>query len=340
MPNETQNPIYKCPVCQTETAKPKGAKIGNEFSSEYGCPRCGIYWIEDFFSRNSLPNILGGDKRKIAALSHWIRIKHEVISKEPPDANGYRKSINLDEQLVNSIINNPPPTPAEQADRFVLWLGSKAPGEYISFQLQDQLSLIGSATPEELRIAIDYLIRKGLVQGKIIRTSSGLSCVDVALSLEGWQYCEKLKRGAADSHKAFMAMQYNDEQLDKIVEDVFKPAVEKTGFKLFKLTDRPKAGLIDDHLRVEIQTSRFLIADLSHDNLGAYWEAGYAEGLGKPVIYTCEKTKFENPDTKPHFDTNHHLTIPWDINNLEEAANQLKATIRATLPEAAKLTDD
>ena len=38
-----------------------------------------------------------------------------------------------------------------------------------------------------------------------------------------------------------------------------------------------------------IRDAKFVIADLTHDNNGAYWEAGYAEGLGKPVIYICEK---------------------------------------------------
>jgi len=107
---------------------------------------------------------------------------------------------------------------------------------------------------------------------------------------------------------------------------------------LFKLVDRPKAGLLDDRLRVEIQTSRFLIADLTHENAGAYWEAGYAERLGKQVIYTCEKEKFE--EQKTHFDTNHHLTVVWDADNPHEAAEALKATIRATLPGEAKLTDE
>jgi nucleoside 2-deoxyribosyltransferase len=177
----------------------------------------------------------------------------------------------------------------------------------------------------------------GFIKGDIATSADGL-IADATLTVEGWQYYEKLRKGDIDSRKAFMAMEYGDEQLDKIVENVFKPAVKQTGFDLFKLVDRPKAGLIDDRLRVEIQTSRFLIADLTHENAGAYWEAGYAEGLGKPVIYTCKKKKFE--EQKTHFDTNHHLTIPWDAENPKEAAERLKATIRATLPEQAKLTDD
>ena len=91
-------------------------------------------------------------------------------------------------------------------------------------------------------------------------------------------------------------------------------------------------------MRAEIQSSDFLIADLTHDNFGAYWEAGYAEGLGKPVIYTCEKSKFANAST--HFDTNHHLTIKWDLGEPESAGNDLVATIRATLPRLARLADD
>ena len=86
---------------------------------------------------------------------------------------------------------------------------------------------------------------------------------------------------------------------------MFRKAVRQAGFELIRLDDSPPAGLIDDRLRVEIQSSDFLIADLTHDNLGAYWEVGYAEGLGKPVVYTCEKTKFDQEET--HFDTNHHL---------------------------------
>ena len=131
---------------------------------------------------------------------------------------------------------------------------------------------------------------------------------------------------------------FGDTELDTIYRDHFKAAVGATGFDLKRLDEGQPAGLIDDRLRVEIRQSRFLIADLSHHNKGAYWEAGYAEGLGKPVIYTCEKEKFDSPQ-KTHFDTNHHLTVVWDKNEPEQAGDLLKATIRATLPQLAKLED-
>ena len=76
--------------------------------------------------------------------------------------------------------------------------------------------------------------------------------------------------------------------LNQMLEQIFKPSAKRAGFELVKLDDTPAAGLIDNRMRAAIQAADFVVADLSHDNLGAYWEAGYAEGLGKPVIYKCE----------------------------------------------------
>ena len=78
-----------------------------------------------------------------------------------------------------------------------------------------------------------------------------------------------------------------------------------------------------------------MIADLTNENRGAYWEAGYAEGLGKPVIYTRDKAAKDSS----HFDTNHHLHIRWDEGDLEQAMDRLKATIRVTIPEAKREDD-
>lgn len=88
---------------------------------------------------------------------------------------------------------------------------------------------------------------------------------------------------------------------------------------------------------VMIRRCKFLLADLTHGNKGAYWESGYAEGLGKHVIYLCKKEIFDKEKT--HFDTNHCTTVIWDSNNIDEAVENLKATIRTTFPEEALITD-
>jgi hypothetical protein len=164
--------------------------------------------------------------------------------------------------------------------------------------------------------------------------------VAYGITPNGWKRVDELRKTNLNSNKAFMAMKFGDEEMDCIFLNTFKPAVKQTGFELFKLDEKPVAGLIDDRMRVEIRTSRFLVADLTHGNLGAYWEAGFAEGLGKHVIYTCKKSVFEDENTRPHFDINHHLTIVWDPDDLQVAADNLKATIRATFPGEAMMSDE
>jgi nucleoside 2-deoxyribosyltransferase len=161
----------------------------------------------------------------------------------------------------------------------------------------------------------------------------------IRLTIDGWKAYIDLRKGKTEGKQAFMAMKFGDPMMDRIYLDHFKRAATDTGFELKRLDEGQAAGLIDDRLRVEIRKSKFLIADLTDHNNGAYWEAGYAEGLGKPVIYTCRKDVFEDKENTTHFDTNHHLTVVWEHDKLDDAVKQLKATIRATLPENAKMED-
>ena len=112
--------------------------------------------------------------------------------------------------------------------------------------------------------------------------------------------------------------------------DVLRPAVEKSsGYKLHDMNDLSKAGVIDNIMRIAVRDAKFVLVDLTHDNNGAYWEAGYAEGLGKPVIYLCEQGKFDAEKT--HFDTNHCTTVPWDRNDEEDFKSRLTATLNRSL---------
>lgn len=239
----------------------------------------------------------------------------------------------LTNEQVEAIIKMPLPSPSEQVDNFIRCLAEsptchKGSGtNYISYGC-----LIGSFTENMYKQVIDYIREK-----KLIDCNSDTMRFYGILTIEGWAYYEKLQKGKINSNKAFMAMQLNkNDGLDDMLENHFKPAALKTGFKLLKIDDKPKAGLIDNHIRIAIRTAAFVVADLSHKNPGAYFEAGFAEGLDKPVIYTCAESEKENM----HFDTNHHQTIFWNEKEPQQAADNLKAAIRATLPGKAKMQDD
>ena len=317
-----------CPVCDSPLNVDRGQyppKTGD--SQFFDCPRCGSYSLSRSLA-DDLASILKGDNEKIAVLSHSIR-KMQKNGNWP-----YINSYSAPQILRNSL-----PSLSEQMDNMIFWLGEKtSPGKAEWIEPSRHQSIMGAMTPEGFSLVVKRLINIGLIEGETSSGLDGIVQMDAALTFDGWNYYDQLNRGALVSRKAFMAMKYGDPDLDHIVNEYFRSAVAATGFRLYRLDDTPKAGSIDDRLRIEIRTSRFLISDLTHENAGAYWEAGYAEGLGKPVIYTCEESKFESQKT--HFDTNHHLTVIWNKEHPEIAAEKLKATIRVTFPADAKLTDE
>jgi hypothetical protein len=141
-----------------------------------------------------------------------------------------------------------------------------------------------------------------------------------------------------ESRTAFMALKFDQAAVERMVQECVRAAVKRTGFELRILTDQQGAGLIDNKIRAGLLAARFVISDLTYGSHGAYWEAGFGEGRGIPVIYTCERAEWEK--NKTHFDTNHMGTIIWDKADLKKAEDALVAMIRATLRAEAKQTDD
>lgn len=269
-----------------------------------------------------LPKMVEAHPRDAALVSHVIR-RAQTQQKVPL----------LSKDFWDSTVKNvPPPSPAVQAENLILWLGSfqPIPGEHTDVEMAHR-AIVGALSDHNFFWLVDTLIKMGLLDGDL--HSGGAS---VTLSFSGWEAYERLQRESPrQTRRAFMAMLYGEPFLDTVFVTCFKPAVARTGFDLVRLDEKPHAGLIDDRLRLEIRRSRFLIADLTRGSHGAYWEAGYAEGLGKPVIYTCKKDDFKDA----HFDTNHLHTVIWEESDLTSAGDRLALTIRTTLPDEATLED-
>ena len=225
-------------------------------------------------------------------------------------------------------------SPAIQKIRLIRHIGNKV-AEY--GKPIDQLSpnefsdSIGAPSIEFSEQLMEELTENKIIRmGNPARAYEGVTYFDVNLTLEGWEQYEAERRGNVDGKYGFMAMQFGDNELDSFVTDVVKPAVtDGIGYDLINMNDVSKAGVIDNIMSVQIRSTTFVIADLTHDNNGAYWEAGYAEGLGKPVVYICKKDKFDK--MKTHFDTNHRTTITWSKDDPEKFSRELIATLRRSL---------
>ena len=307
-----------CPICKAMYAE-STPKTGR--NTLYRCIGCGEF-ILTATAASTLEDLLRERPTGRTLLSYTIR---KMQGSMPPT---------LDNRIIKAVLETSRlPSLKEQQNNLVLYLGNRRyPGERVEEELGELIAVVGSINYSGLNFIIDHLRQSDLLT--CVRDSSDHRFMN--LTMKGWERYDEIRRGNIDSKKAFMAMPFNNAILDKVYKR-FKLAITQTGFDLLRVDERPKAGLIDDRLRVEIATSRFLIAELTDENHGVYWEAGFAEGLGRPVIYTCEKTYFEK--VKTHFDTNHHLTVIWEEDKINEALDKLKATVRTTLPGEAKLQD-
>ena len=223
------------------------------------------------------------------------------------------------------------PSPAMQAENLIRFIGDEVSrsGENIITLPRHICAIIGSSRYQSVLDLAKELWERRLLRIDPRGAATGL-IEDIILALDGWERYEARKRGEFEGKYGFIAMQFDDPDLDVFVRDVVKPAVKDgIGYELVDMREVAQSGVIDNIMRVRIRDSAFVIADLTHDNRGAYWEAGYAEGLGKSVIYICEKTKFEDAST--HFDTNHCTTVPWSRSDPDGFRQKLIATLRRSL---------
>lgn len=141
--------------------------------------------------------------------------------------------------------------------------------------------------------------------------------------------CPVLKgEWTSDSPDVFVALQFNDPygHQREIVDKVIKPVCREIGLNAFIVKDIEHNDVIYGVILKSILKSRFIIADLTYNNNGAYYEAGYAKGQGKVVIHTCYKEWFTTSGV--HFDVNALNLIIYDDNN--DLAIQLRKRIRET----------
>jgi hypothetical protein len=321
-----------CPVCKSKLSAPTVAPHTRTFT--FNCPRCGSYLLGDQ-ALGLLQDQLGRQRLRWAITSHAIRRLYSPGTAPHQITTEWLQSVWANEKL---------PNPQEQANTFIEYLGATdvAPGGLVRCNPQHLTGLIGTADDPTrgetggFVYIVEHMKAQGLVEQERHPDPQAAGTVGYRLTFPGWARFEELRRSLPDSRIAFMAMGYGNAHVDRAFA-AFIGAVAQTGFVLRRLDQKPKAGLIDLRMRVEIRSAKFLVADLTDENRGAYWEAGFAEGLGKKVYHTCEASKFDK--AKTHFDTEHLLTVKWTADNMAAALDELKSAIRNDFPTDAVQLD-
>ena len=327
--------LEQCPICSDNLRSFDATSYNMQNLLHVDCVNCGEYLIDQSAynyefkqatSKWTLPYR--------AAVSYFIRRRQNLELDESGRVPIVRSEF-LESVLGGKFVG---PNPSGALKNLIRFFGDqqRLTAEIPDYKAANLRAVAGVSTSLEVIDILSEMDDRALLK---YATCETLNPDDrpfnkIRLGLGGWELWESIHRGLEHSRDGFIAMQFGDARLDKLVSDIIRPAIEsELGVGLSRV-DSPgtaRAGLIDNVMRDAIESAAFILVDLSHGNQGAYWEAGLAEGLGKPVIYLCEQAVFDDPKRRPHFDVNHRTTIMWEEDKPDEFIKVLIPTIRTTL---------
>ena len=184
-----------------------------------------------------------------------------------------------------------------------------------------------SVDSTEVGYCVAYLEKMGWIT--TLEYVGGEFAADVVVTIEGYGRIADMDTNV-DSSQVFVAMWF-DESMGKAYEEGFELGIKDSGFTPLRIDRKEHANRIEDEIIAEIRRSRFVVADFTQGTDGArggvYYEAGFAHGLGLPVIFTCNIKS----EKILHFDTSHYNHIFWTTT--QELREKLKNRILAVVGE-------
>lgn len=304
------------------------------------CPICGRY-------ETTIKNIVWRDRKdKVAAylyhnnkleannraceFYHFIG-KYEIFEERQKK---YPISAYLSMEEVDAYY---PKTFSDRIDKILLALSKRAAyvGNVVSYSINEMASLLFVSRfsndtkpflPQQIKSQrsnlINYLKEKNFAN---INYDEPSKQYFVELKADGWQRIDELQKNASQHAKnVFVAMSFAEDMAP--IRESIKKAITECGYVPRIMDEIEHNHQIVPEMLYEIRQAKFVIAELTGHNNGAYFEAGYALGNGKEVIQLCRKDKFGEDG---HFDVKQVNTILWeDTEDLQERLiNRIKATM-------------
>ena len=132
-------------------------------------------------------------------------------------------------------------------------------------------------------------------------------------------------------NQIFVAMMFSDETASTY-EQVYKPVIQSLNHSAMRIDEKQFNGSIIGEITAEITDSIALIADLTGNRGGVYYEAGIARGLqlcNHPIklVLTCNRSFFDNE--RVHFDVSGDNIVLYESNDdlKQKLAKRLQAVL-------------
>ena len=301
----------RCPICDTRAQEINSGDHGNEIL--WDCARCGKYWL--FQSGHSF--LRNSDPVGRANISGFVYDQNK-LGLEPKLTRG----------LLKQIVSRPLPSVGERAERLLIEVVrcQKKLGDHVDVYVPWWIAATYSLDEYELQFLVRMLSEKGFIR----QLSESGEC---EILPNGHVEADNLNRRMRQEDKAFIAMSF-DPLLLAAYEHGFRIGIMRAVYDPIRMDRVEHVNRIDDEIIARIRTSLFVVADFTGHRGGVYFEAGFALGLGLPVIWTCRKDDMKHL----HFDVRQYNTIDWE--SYDELASRLQHRVEAMIGKGPKDSSD
>jgi hypothetical protein len=291
-----------CPICGAQVIAEEEWRSESWFVI---CHICGRYWW-NLYPWETLPPEL----RDVAPfLSAATRQASE---------RGRPLRLNTSTKLFELAEPHRTSTVSQKIDKLLHVIGEKCkrPGQRVKLIPIHDYPLADCKDHKELVSYIRYLGS----EARLICEEGG----EVELTIAGWQQLEPTLSRGGEPGRCFVAMWFDDEMDDTFTNGI-EPGVRGAGYSAYRDKHKPTNDGVVDRLLSEIRRAQFVVAEFTGHRNNVYYEAGFAQGIGRTVIRCCHKDHIKDLA----FDTRHFHHISWETP--ADLAEQLEFNILALI---------
>lgn len=309
----------ECPLCDTSAYSGKDPTTN---VLTIVCPTCGRFHLSGD-TAGMLMDLKQKRRQELYKLSHEFRKMSERVV-------GKSKILTFPTYSSNDILkilDYSNPSVQEKLNALLRYLGSASefPGDSAVFDCTNDYAVIGAKNSQEAGFFLESLAEQELV---LLHQPYTLTTETPAkISAKGWIELDRIAQSGNESFNTFIAMWFDPsrDESEKAISD----AILDAGYNPIRIDRLEHLNKIDDEIIAQIRQSRFLVADFTGQRNGVYFEAGFMLGLGRPVIWVCDRADLANV----HFDTRQYNTI--DYTDADSLKKRLQLRIVANLGKGA-----
>lgn len=263
-------------VCELCGGEAQWGGPSNGDSTNLVCRACGVYAVSGQWRA----------ARMVESLDETDRARLRAVVRRDTDEHGQCREVITTKGWRQLMARHEGPIDAlAQMERLLALLAERSPFYGAAAVIDSHEAMaVRAYLPRNRKSALSELLTTLLTEGYLTRVDGHFK-----LTHKGWATAQVARKSLRTGNQAFVAMWFHAD-LDTLFDQALEPALRACGYAPFRVDRQQHNNKIDDEIIANIRKSRLFVGDLSGMRPNVFYEAGFAHGLGVPVLLTCNES--------------------------------------------------